>query len=87
MHVRHGRKYLAPDEYERRLAAHLFPYARALARQLPRLRDKDYRAYHREFLRELKSEVGAREVARGTLFRIKEKLRRGTSQLSPSIWL
>lgn len=74
--VKYGPVYLAPDEYGRRVAAHVLEYAALLVRNAPRLRNEEFRAYHRETVRRLRPQIRAGEVVDGVLRTLERRLGR-----------
>lgn len=61
----YGLDYLSSREYRRKLAVRVGEYAYFLLRHLPRLLERDFRAYHWRELRDLRGGVSALDVVRG----------------------
>jgi len=80
--VRWGPQYLAKDEYERRLARMVVDYWRMLVTRAPRFKDPRFRDFHRRVLNDLRENVHAAELARGTLRRASRLLHRRRSRIT-----
>jgi glycosyltransferase involved in cell wall biosynthesis len=76
LHFKYGPMFLSSDEYERRLAVWLAVYGWWLVRQAPRMRDRELRNYHVEFLGTLRQRVAPAEVRRGVAHQVRRTFAR-----------
>ncbi len=72
--VKYGPVYLSEAELQRRLAARTVGYLGMLARNLGKLRSREYRQFQGESLSELRRTVRTRDVARGLVRALEAKL-------------
>jgi glycosyltransferase involved in cell wall biosynthesis len=82
--LKHGDAFLSEAERKRKLTVRLAEYARFLLKHPMRLRNREFREYHRGELRHLLPQVRARDVAAGLLRQIAWGWRRARSDNGPS---
>ncbi len=75
MFQRWGPVFLDDDEYSRKLVVRLLHYAAALTRHPSKLRSGEFRAYHRERIRELLGGTTRARLRRGAFLQVRRSLR------------